>query len=176
MTVGTCAPYLRNEGTDEEPDWVINSPTWDGLTNGGSLSAWILRRHRPPRQTSAAPARWPTSSSSMTPCALGCFLVSSTASKTAMLGGYQRFGPSVSNSWNTSGRRTLTRWDCRIRIAHSSDSHTLKRLKELASARFLLPAPTLSPAAGPGKTPGPIPQSRELSNSGPSGLVLRPPD
>ena len=44
MTVGICAPYLRNAGTDEEPDWVINSPTWDGLTLGGSLSAWILRR------------------------------------------------------------------------------------------------------------------------------------
>lgn len=46
MTVGICAPYLRNAGTDEEPDWVINSPTWDGLTLGGSLSAWILRCHK----------------------------------------------------------------------------------------------------------------------------------
>ena len=46
MKVGICAPYLRDAGTDEDPDWVINSPTWVGLTLGGSLSAWILRRHK----------------------------------------------------------------------------------------------------------------------------------
>lgn len=44
MTVGISSPFLRNAGSLQQPNWIINSPIWDSQLMRSTLSGWMLKR------------------------------------------------------------------------------------------------------------------------------------